>query len=338
MSQELLSLIGQATGRRVRWDDVVVMNNVALIPPVQDTPGDFVWNRGFNVVVLNRLGSPKFFCKCRSLHDERLAHETTSMLALRNTSGLEHYIPPTYQAQSEKIRVLITRFLSGQPLNALLDGPRHGRMTNIVVHALDCVVELNRTSTTALPDSVLGCHLDLVAEAAGLLEHLCKMGLPESDAQTMRYALDAGNGVSRQLQHGDLWPANVMKAGKKLWFLDFEMFGRVQVPMYDVFHFLRTCADGWALSGQPAWMDEVQNNGVSSDLLRAQMRRIAEKLGLSVEQSVAVLVFYVAHFSVTTHRRNPEGQVWKLFFQEAKLLADHIRQGHVEQLFRGSVG
>src|SRR5881397_3247923 len=44
----------------------------------------------------------------------------------------------------------------------------------------------------------------------------------------------------RSPQHGDLWPSNVVHSGGSWWLLDFEVFGEVQVPLYDVCHFVRT--------------------------------------------------------------------------------------------------
>jgi hypothetical protein len=337
MSGELLALLREGTDVTIRWNDIIVTNNVAAVPPVNETPGDYVWNRGFNVVILSRWGMPLFFCKCRGVNDTKLAHESRSMTALRKVAHLQPYIPRVAVVQSDRLRVMITQFLPGTPLNDLLNGALQRRMVAIVRQTLEGITELSRHSTKALPQFAEAGPIDILRETEEPLKYLADVGLSPDRASVLRNVVRGVPSLPRQLQHGDLWPANIVRAGRRLWFIDFEMFGTVQVPMYDVFHFLRTCTDGWTTRNDGGWVNRMTRDGPETDLVRTCAGAAAGRLGLDMTQAVAALVFYIVHFSSTTHKRNPDGVVWKAFFQEVEALAKALQHDvDIGRLFLGA--
>lgn len=326
MTTELMELLRQAARRDLEWHDVVVTNNVAAIPPIDDTPGDFVWNRGFNMIVLDRWARPTHFAKCRAAQDAKLGHEAESLAALAQVPDLRQHLPEATNLRSDRLQVLLSQFLRGVPLNALVDRGFGRRVARIVRHALNAVTLLSARSTQALASRIPEQTFDLGAALERDVAYLVEAGLPQEDGAALRAAVHGVDPLPRQLQHGDLWPANIVARGHRLWFIDFEMFGEIQVPMYDVFHFLRTCSDAWDGSGA-SWFDRMRGGGTTHDLLKRSATEARGRLGLDTHQAVAALIYYVTHFSVTTHMRNPDGDVWKKFFMEVKSLAHHLQDG-----------
>src|SRR5207253_6463326 len=76
-----------------------------------------------------------------------------------------------------------------------------------------------------------------------LLNILEIVGLPNESLHLLATAADAAPAVLMRPQHGDLWPANLIQRDDGGWWvLDFEMYGRIRVPLHDVFHLVRTSA------------------------------------------------------------------------------------------------
>ena len=61
--------------REIRWADAVMLQNYGAIPPAVGKSGHYVWNRGFNLLLLGRGGAPRYFCKCRPTADHNLERE-----------------------------------------------------------------------------------------------------------------------------------------------------------------------------------------------------------------------------------------------------------------------
>jgi Phosphotransferase enzyme family len=307
-----------------------MVNNIGTIPPSQDTPGDFVWNRGFSVVVVGKWGRPRYFCKCRAAGDARLRHEIETMNALSDDSELRCHVPPVQWERSDRLQVHITRYLAGTPLNGLLAHRfRSSRaLGHIVNETVDVALTVSRRGTLVLDALVRqGREVDLASEAKPAIGYLTRVGFASDDCGVIQRALQGIPPLPRQLQHGDWWPANLIRHGRSMWVVDFEHYGEVQVPMYDVFHFLRTCSDLWVTAGAgDSWLDRMRDvTAPGTRLLREAACRAAAELGLTTDQAVGALIYYIVDFGVTMHRRNPDGRVPIRFVEEIRRLVALLR-------------
>jgi len=322
----------------LQWTDVVMVSNVGAIPPAREAQGDFVWNRGFNLLVVGSWGNPRYFCKCRRAGDERLLREIRIMKALNEDVALQHHVPRVASAQSSRLQIMSTKYVGARTLLEALHGPARPGFTKIVMASVDAILAVSRHATSRLRSMVLEGQIVLAREVKPVLDYLRGAGVGSDDLTVIERIMDGVPPLSRMLQHGDAWPNNLIWRRGSVWLLDFEMFGEVQVPMYDVFHFLRTCSDLWssnATRGQ-AWCDRMQAGDVATTLAQTAARHAMSRLGLSAQQAAATLVYYVAHFAATTHRRNPDGVFWERFLREVRRMTECIRNGtSLDQLFLG---
>ena len=309
-----------------------MVNNIGTVPPNQDTPGDFVWNRGFSVVVVGRWGRPGYFCKCRVAGDARLQHEIETMNVLAADPELRSHVPPVRSERSDELQVHVTRYLGGMTLNGFLAHRfrSHRAMARTIDETVDVALKLSRRGTIVLDGLMRGEHrIELAVEAEPIIRYLGSVGLAADDCAMIRRALRRVSPLPRQLQHGDWWPANLIRAGGSLWIVDFEHYGEVQVPMYDVFHLLRTCSDLWAGGDAgDSWLDRMLDDRTTvTRLLREAACRAMAKLDLTTDQAIGALVYYIVDFGGTMHRRNPDGRVPQRFVDEIRRLAGLLRDG-----------
>jgi Phosphotransferase enzyme family len=340
VSPELFGLLNQLVDDTptLRWTDVVMVSNVGAIPPARDAQGDFVWNRGFNLLIVGRWGRPRYFCKCRRAGDERLLREIRVMETLNGDPALRRHVPKVASGESSRLQILATRYVGARTLLEALHGPPRPAYEKLVMASVDAILTVSRHGTRLLAGMAEQEPVHVAREADPVFAYLERAGVASADVSIMKGVLGEVAPFPRVLQHGDAWPNNLIWRWGSVWMLDFEMFGEVQVPMYDIFHFLRTCSDVWASGGSSGgtWCDRMQGDNVSTQLSRRAARRAATMLGLTTDQTVAALIYYVAHFAATTHRRNPQGTFWERFLREVRRLADWLRQGAaLDQVFLG---
>src|SRR5207302_4928326 len=134
-----------------------------------------------------------------------------------------------------------------------------------------------------------GSKVTLLEEAAPPLAHLKNAGVEPEYIRAVEQALGAVAPVSRRLQHGDLWPGNVLQRPNGWALIDFAEFGHAQVPMYDVFHMLQSNPGRSVGPTSQAWLQvgvgavEDRWTKASRDVVAASARR----LGLSDIQVAA---------------------------------------------------
>src|SRR6266513_549367 len=229
----------------IRWSEAVILQNYGAIPPAVGKRGFYVWNRGFNLLLLGRGGVPLYFCKCRPAADHNLGRETAVLKALNRDLELSSVAPWTRGARSGELQLQVSEFVPGDPY--ALDVPGLGER-QWAASMRDILTVARRVSIRAaalLPDFLAGTDPVVLHEvAAPSLAELGSAGLGEDQLRALDAAIRRAGTLPRLLQHGDLWPPNILWHQGSWRLLDFESFGRVQVPLYDVHHFVRTC---WSL-------------------------------------------------------------------------------------------
>ena len=78
--------------------------------------------------------------------------------------------------------------------------------------------------------------VELSKIAAPYLTHLRSAGMSSKWVRALEATVDVANPARPRIQHGDLWPSNIIRGRRGWCLLDFEMFGAIQVPLCDVYH------------------------------------------------------------------------------------------------------
>ena len=212
------------------WQRAVMFNNVGAIPRPSHHDRDYVWH-GFHLLLVDRRGNPTHFAKCRSADDAPLERECTVLAILGPDPVLQRVIPQNRSASSQMIRLQLTRWLPGVTLERMAPGMEAGVWGEAVQTILERASLVSDRAAALLPD-LLGPQptIDLMAEATDHLTTLRREGIEPGLIDPIAAALADAPPVPRRLQHGDLWPGNIIHWEDDWWLLDFEAFGRVQVP------------------------------------------------------------------------------------------------------------
>jgi len=138
----------------------------------------------------------------------------------------------------------------------------------------------------------------LSAVASESAEYLDRAFGSELDIGALADRLAGCRALRGQPQHGDLWAANFIAPEGGWVILDFESFADVMVPLYDVFHMLRTHHE---MDGERVWIDGLALGSAVAFESRPRIARYASLAELLPEEVMACFIFYSLHLAATTH-------------------------------------
>ncbi len=326
---DLLAACGVSNARdTVPWRRVLLVNNVGGVPG-EDARGDVVASRGFNLIVLDEGGAPTLFCKCRPAS----AGWNRGSALVAQMSGIPELatvVAPTWSVHSDMIDAEVSRYLRGELLERRIRSMTAVQLGVALDGILAAAARLATHAARVEPQLAGGlAGISLSDEASWIMPAVVDAGLASADAGRLEAALACAGTLPRCLQHGDLWPRNALEADGHWHLLDFEMYGRVQVPLYDAFHLVRTSWDARAgrNGAHRAWLDGMRSNGADNDVFRATIGRAARKAGLSAAQVGGALVYYVVHFAASLYRRGILARDVEPYMFEVSRLAEWIADG-----------
>lgn len=310
------------------WRRVLVVNNLGAVPGDQ-TCGDIVANRGFNFVVLDEHGRPAFFCKCRP---RSAAYEGPSSLAARlsRVPELADIVPRTWSVHTDIMDMEVSRYLRGDLLErrvAAMGTPALGAaFTDILAAAATISSHAARLEPCLLDGAP---DVALIDAAEWILEALVDAGVESPRISTLARALTVAGRIPRALQHGDLWPRNALLAAGHWHILDFEQYGRVQIPLYDVLHLVMTSwhARRGPRRGRSTWLGDLTRANAESDVYRAALRRSGQQAALTPLQAGGALVYYFADIAARMCRRGVSASYTAPYLLEVRRLAEWIDDG-----------
>jgi len=318
-------------GRRqdLSWDDLVVHRNSAPLPspfPRDDT----LWNRGFDFLVLE-AGRPAHFARCRSVDDTRAIRASTIRARLSEDPGLARLVPPTRFVLDGDWLVEISRYVRGTQFQHQVRRLGAGAL------AADArrILAANRLVATEIVTRIATFQhdqsaLDLRDTAQPALQFLGQAGLAPRRTAALEAALLAGGTVPPRAQHGDFWPANVLRgADGGFIVLDFEMFGEEQVPLFDVYHFLRSCLMQRARPQRGRTLLEIlAGDRPDARTWRTLVQEEAARDGLSRRQALGAFAYYLVAMTATIRRRNGPESHWGPYWLCLETLADQLASGN----------
>lgn len=302
MNRQIMKLLAD-TGLPfdVDWQDVIV----SLAPsPTGDTySDDDDWHGGFNLVVLDD-GIPAYYCKFRPTGDSGLARETRVRQHLRRGTPGTLSVPDVRTASSETIDVQVTPFIRGSHYGRIVTKQSSDEFLQTVGSVLAGAGRLSDVAEeTGLGGDSGLMSIGLADAAAEHLDYIAPLMDLSTKARDALAAVLAGAGdVPCRPQHGDLWWRNLLVDEDRVWVIDLEDYGTLQVPLYDDFTLLTSTialrSDGSTGDMECLFGDTAESRGCR-DLVAA--RAVSE--GLNRRQLDGVLAYHVVHRASVVHRR-----------------------------------
>ena len=308
---------------------VVVVNNHGSVPHQQDLPPDYGQN-GFKLLMLDQWGRPTHFARCGSSDDQALEREGYLLEVLCRSPLLSRMIPPSKTVSDGTMRVLLNTYIPGRLYQEYVgrQGPR--RWVEDVADIMSARWTISDEAKRLLPELISGgATVRPVEEAQPRLKVIREAGIDTRDLVILEEAMAKGGEMTRVLQHGDLWPGNVIRYHGSWWLIDFAEFAQVQVPMYDVFHMLQSNPGRQSARAQHAWL--TLGPGALDDrwsaAARAVVHRHADQRGYSRPQVAAALVYYLVHLSAYRLREGVPHEYSEAYIRELLRVAAELRQG-----------
>jgi len=343
MISELERLLADAGYRCPAGGDLreflLITRNHGSIPVTSDQHPGFA-GRGFQLVLLDRRGNPSHYARCRWADDILFARECEYVTVLAMDEELAGLMPRFRTASSSTLRVLVSEYLSGgthlgrlrrQSARSWLRAARSaaGLRDRLSERAHLLLPSLNNRLRGEVPSRIASERLDTLVHA----------GLPLDDARALASAVGPLDDCPGSVQHGDFWPGNLIRHQRSWWLIDYEEFGTVFAPLFDVLHFLQQTARIRAWGSTGPWLGEGASAMPSSwkhafgSLLDGQI----ERLGMSPPQLAAAVTFYVVRMG--SHRLRPgvSRQFAEPLLEDARTIARWARgSGALEDLLTWS--
>ena len=331
MNRALRTLVAEALAPVGATLDWAWSDDLGPIPEGSGPAGDFVWNRGFNLLLIGAGGRPRYFCKCRPPSDVTLNRATMVQERLHAHPDLRRVVPWARGAVSDQIQLQITAFVPGRRFDLIAPALRATGWAAALREIVATATLVSRRAASTIPE-LLGpdAGIDIFQAAAPLLSTLRGVGLASALTEALAVALRAAGRLPRELQHGDLWPNNVIRYSGSWWLVDFEVFGDVQVPLYDVCHLARSTLHLQAgTTGDTGGLWQVGNSHESPAVRTARsiIWEAAVHRGLQPAQALGAAVYYAMDFAVRLHRRGTPQAFWQPYFGELEAMAGALRSG-----------
>jgi len=333
----LLEQAGFDTAERGFWQRVVMVHNWGMLPAEQLHEGDVMATRGFNALVLDRSGVPTHFCKCRP-PTKAWIRQTALYARMSRVPALRRIIPRARDVSSRDLHMSITTYVPGRLLASRVPWMRRTTLGATLREILEQMETIAQYADAI--DLEEDSHVDLAANAAWAFDAIPSSLLAAEKAAVLRATVAAAGRLRRVPQHGDLWPMNVLRYDGRWLLLDFEIFGRIQVPLYDAFHLVRSCwamRQGWlqrtvhrmrnpaASRWAPNWIACLRSS--SSDPYRHTLAWARARHGLTNTEAVGALAFYLIDVAARMYLRRLPMEYVEPYLRDLGVLAECLAAG-----------
>jgi hypothetical protein len=305
----LIPALRETTALPLSEADVIVHRNVGSRMGGATSREDHMSWRGFNLLLLDPRGQPRFYAKCRPGHSQRAAREREAHLALARDGGTAQWVPPARVVQAGGISVLLLDYVEGQTLGTTLEGLAWPNVRESIEDVLQAVgLLLEKAGAATRSDDV----------EAGRTAYACRGGVREwfgvdkpapALDEEMERCLGLLEGVPPVAQHGDLTVDNILAVGGRPVFLDFETLGEFDIPLRDAWSIARSLSPALRPGEEARWWKGPQVQWVLEQ---------AHKSGMTAEQAWAVLPVYLADYAGTLLLRGTPAQFAAAYLAEAE--------------------
>lgn len=318
-AQGLLAAIdAHVPGGPRRWSDVMVMMNRGPTHDPRALAGNVPSNRGFNGVLFSGGRRPSHFLKVRSATYEGFAREARTTRRVANHEACGHLVPEVMTFVAHPMRALALVYVRGPDLTQVLKGLDPEACLATVSEVLEATSPLWQFAAELTADITDRAGADLEAD----LTCLNGLGLETRVAEVLRDRLGQSP-LPAIPQHGDFWPRNLLRGPTGWRILDFETFGTIRQPLYDVLQLLRGTAGplrpGGGLGWLPRWCEALEAGGDAAGRLRRALAPHVD--GLTADQVDAAAARYLVTLTVQQHAKGDPGATRWLLQQMHELPA-----------------
>lgn len=288
----LLRLLGvDGVDDRNAWRCMSMVLNHGCVPSRQGLPS---W--GFKLLILDRRGRPEWFARCSWSSRSEMLRETELLDALTLDPFAHEHVPEHRTGYTERIFVQLNRHLGARAYSAQLPRINVARWASDVGGIIDVAEALMERATALVP--ALRAHAsaaDRKSSVGADLARIAHAGVSSRAIESLALSLKPIGELPFVLQHGDLWPSNVIRSADRWWVIDYSECGFVWVPLYDVFHLLHNGPP----SATQLWYAQAWGKlpDAWSRARWALVRRCAERHGLSARDVGTCLVHYLVHLA-----------------------------------------
>jgi len=325
----------------IKWSDVLVAHSLGAVPPPTNAEADAIRYRGFYLVLLDARGTPTHFCKCRPVTDNELAHETALLETLCHDPRLRTVVPETRGVRTTEMLMQISAYLPG-PAYLREVGRQSDAVWAQSMREILTAAHLLAECATALVPSLAGdpAPLNLEQLGSGPLTDLGTVGFTAPRAEALQLAMRRAGPLGRRLQHGDLFPGNIIRWAGSWWLVDLARYGWCQVPMFDAYHFVRSCCalrqDGRGARTVEGWYQQLTGDGRVAATAQRTLAWVAGQAGLTAAQCIGALAYYSVDITARLIQRRAPPPTLAPFLADTERLADALRAGEsVERVFFG---
>ncbi len=311
-------LLDRGQGPGIDWSNIMLHRNAAALP--SDAPGDdSPANRGFDFIVADDAGRPTHLGRCRNSADPRARREADIRAHLAMDADVAHLVLETRRLDAPPLLVEISPYFEGPPFDPARGDPAtQARDTERILAAVACITA---SVGRGLPALARSANTELLGTAGPSLERLSRHGLGTDRRQRLEYLMNEVT-LASELQHGDLWPQNVLVKAGRLVIVDFDDLGDVHVPLYDAFHFLRNCLMARQSSMAITILDLLAPGRPDAGIWHQVVRRERERLQLESHQVIAAFTFYLVHFTARLRDRDGPKDHWTPYWRCLEALGD----------------
>ena len=297
--RSLLTLLGvEGLDEEAAWQRVLLVLNHGCVPAQEGNPP---W--GFKLLLLDQRGEPEWFVRCSWATQEAMLLETSVLEALTHDEVGRRHVPEVRTAHTERIFLHLARHLGVPSYGANLHSVTESRWVGDLTEVIGVSETLMQRATTLLPS--LRTQRTTADRQRAALHDLAIVseggGASPGAIAAIAAVLERVSSLPFMLQHGDLWPANILRGEHGWWLIDFAECGMVWVPCYDLLHMLHsappTVSRHW-------YAREGREHADSWCRARwSVLRDVSERHSLSAADVGTCLVYYLVH--LTAYRLRP---------------------------------
>jgi hypothetical protein len=309
--------------RTVSWGDIVLHVNRAPIPsPRADDPAS-VWNLGFDFLVLDAAGAASHFGRCRAAADVRQVRASEFRSTLSAEPDLVGIVPATRFRITGPLLVELSPFVRGTSFTTRIEADSSADFQADAKRIVHGTRRITTRAQELLPALQSGpATVDAAKAVSGALPLLVAAGLSAERCAALERALRAGTSLPRRVQHGDLWPANVLWHEDKVVVLDYEGLGEISVPLFDALHFLRSCLV--VRHGSRTLVAVLEEGSPDAGVVQGILREEAAVDGLKGEAILAAAAFYLIEMTARVLSRDTATAYWQPYMHCLEALADRL--------------
>jgi len=277
------------------WRRVVMVVNYGRVPARLSEP-----EKGFKLLLLDESGETCWFARCGWASPEAMEQEAGLLASLCHDPLAALHVPESRVARGSTLFLQASRYLGDSSYLAVLADRTPHQWETEVGAILDIAERLMLAARGA--HAPLRTAPDAGARRAQIdsdLATLLAEGVTERAVEELRRALVGAEQLPSELQHGDLWPANVLWAHDRWWFIDFTECGMVWSPLYDAFHTLTYAPDPAAAH----WYAVDRTTDTWGEVRLHLFHRARGRRGLDTRAGGMALAYYLTH--LTAYRLRP---------------------------------